>query len=246
MLALLLAESALLLPASSRYTRPALPPLWARAEAASSHAALLPPPDDLSDHAMLSIVLSETSDEQTNELVWKYLGYTRGPDGEWDASAVFPNWRKKYPTPPDLIGVTRTYSREVDEPVLRAVQSLQRSVPTEHKDNLRQCLKPLGWAGFKMEGLTPNMTRRAQAHLSTLPPFCALPLPASSLLPPAFSCLHSHLPPCSQVAQWLIYYRNALHGVPLEELRRRKEARAAAEAAATQLPPTGTTKQSVI
>lgn len=118
MLALLLGGSALLLPASSRYTRPALPPLLARAAAADSNAALLPPPDDLSDEAMLSIVLSETSDQQTNELVWKYLGYTRGADGEWDASAVFPNWRKKYPTPPDLIGVTRTYSREVDEPVL--------------------------------------------------------------------------------------------------------------------------------
>ena len=54
----------------------------------------------------------------------------------------------------------------------------------------------------------------------------------------------------SQVAQWLIYYRIALHGVSIDELRRRKEARAAAEeearAANQQVPPTGTTKQSVI
>ena len=89
------------------------------------------------------------------------VGFIR-PIGEWDASAVFPKWAKKYPQPPDLIGVTRTYERAVDEPVLRAVQALQRSVPTEHKDNLRQELRPLGWAGFKMAGLTPNMTRRAQ------------------------------------------------------------------------------------
>lgn len=65
-----------------------------------------------------------------------------------------------------------------------------------------------------MEGLTPNMTRRAQ------------------------------------VANWLIYYREALHGVPIEELRRRKAARAAQEEAAhaanQQIAPTGTTKQSVI
>jgi len=42
-------------------------------------------------------------------------------------------------------------SREVDEPVLRAVQSLQRSVPREHKDQLKAALRPLGWSGFKME-----------------------------------------------------------------------------------------------
>ena len=52
------------------------------------------------------------------------------------------------------------------------------------------------------------------------------------------------------MAQWLIYYRKVLHGVSLDELRRRKEARAAAEAdaraAKQQVPPTGTTKQSVI
>ena len=30
------------------------------------------------------------------------------------------------PQPPDLIGVTRTYERAVDEPVLRAVQALQK------------------------------------------------------------------------------------------------------------------------
>ena len=52
------------------------------------------------------------------------------------------------------------------------------------------------------------------------------------------------------MAQWLIYYRKALHGVPVEELKRRKAARAAAEEAAraesVNVPPTGTTKQSVI
>lgn len=57
--------------------------------------------------------------------------------------------------------------------VLRAVQSLQRSVPTEHKDNLKQCLKPLGWKGFKMEGLTPNKTRRAQVASHSRPPSTA-------------------------------------------------------------------------
>merc|ERR1719502_909176 len=154
---------------------------------AGPRTAMLPPPEDLADEVLLSIVQSEMPDDEVNALVWKYLGYKfDDAKGEWDTSAVFPNWREKYPQPPDLIGVTRTYTREVDEPVLRAVQSLQRSVAMEHKNNLRAFLKPLGWNGFKMEGLTPNMTRRAQS------------------------------------ANWLCYYREALHGVPVEELRRRR------------------------
>ena len=187
-----------------------------------------PAPDDLADDVMLKIVLQQIPDEEVNNLVWKYLGYQYDDDEKsWDVTSVFPKWAAKYPTPPDLVGVTRTYSREVDEPVLRAVQSLQRSVPTEHKDNLRAFLKPLGWTGYKMAapaypgattGLTPNMTRRAQA------------------------------------AQWLLYYREALHGVPLDELKRRRDARAAQEATREAeanargevIAPTGTTKQSVL
>lgn len=98
--------------------------------------------------------------------------------------------------------------------MLRAVQSLQRSVALEHKDNLKSFLQPLGWKGFKLDGLTPNKTRRAQ------------------------------------VANWLFYYREALHGVPVEELKRRRAERAAAEqaaqAAGQAVAPTGTTGQSVV
>uniref|UniRef100_A0A7S0JEB5 Uncharacterized protein n=1 Tax=Calcidiscus leptoporus TaxID=127549 RepID=A0A7S0JEB5_9EUKA len=171
----------------------------------------MPPPDDISDEVLLKIVLQETTDEETNALVWKYLGYRRSTQTDaWDATFVFPKWAERYPQPPDLIGVTRTYTREVDEPVLRAVQSLQRSVPTEHKKGLVRTLKPLGWSGYILDGLTPNKTRRAQ------------------------------------VANWLLYYRTALHGVPLDELQRRKAERAAVEAQAPARPPTGTTKQGVI
>ena len=91
--------------------------------------AALPAPEDLSDVALKRIVLSETTDAEVNELVWKYLGYVRAADGSWDASGVFPNWAARFPSPPDLVGVTRTYTREVDEPVLRAVQAVQKSVP---------------------------------------------------------------------------------------------------------------------
>ena len=105
-------------------------------------------------------------DVEVNELVWKYLGYRRGDDGGWsvegggwNGDGVFPNWAKNHPvaaragydvpTPPDLVGVTRTYAREVDEPILRAVQALQRSVPRDHKDRLRPTLRPLGWWGWQ-------------------------------------------------------------------------------------------------
>lgn len=121
-------------------------------------------PEELSNEVLRDIVLQRVPDQEVNELAWRCLGYTPDPsvEGGWSSAGVFPNWRKNYPQPPDLVGVTRTYSREVDEPVLRAVQALQRSVPREHKDQLKPALKPVGWQGFKMEGLTPNMTRRAQ------------------------------------------------------------------------------------
>ena len=182
---------------------------------AGPRTAALPPPEDLSNEVLLTIVTSEMPDTEVNALVWKYLGYRYDQaTGAWDSSAVFPNWRKNYPAPPDLVGVTRTYTRQVDEPVLRAVQSLQKSVAKEHKNNLRVYLKPLGWNGYKMEGLTPNMTRRAQ------------------------------------VANWLCYYREALHGVSIDELRRRREERAKAEAerraAGEVIAPTGTASESVV
>ena len=55
------------------------------------------------------------SNLEVNALVWKYLGYRLDEaSGAWDARGVFPNWRARYPDPPDLIGVTRNYSKEVE------------------------------------------------------------------------------------------------------------------------------------
>lgn len=178
------------------------------------NTAGLPPPDDLADEVMLRIVQEEMWDVEVNALAWKYLGYRYDETTDsWDASGVFPNWRKKYPEPPDFIGISRNYSREVDLPVFNAIRALQRSVATEHKGNLRAFLRPLGWNGYKLQGLTPNMTRRAQ------------------------------------VANWLLYYREALHGVSIEELRRRREIRAAEEAARRAagevIAPTGTAAEAV-
>jgi len=68
--------------------------------------------EELSDEVLLSIVLQAMPDQEVNDLTWRCLGYRPTEAGGWDASEVFPNWRKKYPAPPDLVGVTRTYSRE--------------------------------------------------------------------------------------------------------------------------------------
>ena len=128
-------------------------------------------PDPLRDDVLLAVVNQEVSDEEVNRLVWRALGYRSAVelDAEtltatevWTPDDVFPNWKKSYPQPPDVIGVTRKYDPKVDAPVKAACAALTRSVPEEHKQGLKEALRPLGWKGFKMEGLTPNMTRRAQ------------------------------------------------------------------------------------
>ena len=128
-------------------------------------------PDPLSNEVLLSIVRSELADEEVNRLVWNALGYrsrveldaeTLTANEVWTPDEVFPNWAKTYPEPPDVIGVTRKYDPKIDAPVKAACAALTRSVPEEHKQGIKTTLTPLGWKGFKMEGLTPNMTRRAQ------------------------------------------------------------------------------------
>ena len=177
--------------------------------------------DPIRNEVLLQIVQSEMSDEEVNKLVWRCLGYemTIELDPEtltatemWQVSKkVFPNWAKRFPEPPDVIGVTRKYYPEIDQPVKEACASLTRSVSSEYKNGLKEQLKPLGWKGFKMEGLTPNMTRRAQA------------------------------------ANWLVYYRSELRGVPIEELKRRRELRRLKEIEeGEEKKPTGGSAQSVV
>ena len=128
-------------------------------------------PDPLGDDVLLSIVRSELEDDAVNRLVWRALGYRSRVDLDaetltavevWTPDEVFPNWKKNYPQPPDVLGVTRKYDPKIDAPVKAACAALTRSVPEEHKQGLKTTLRPLGWKGFTMDGLTPNMTRRAQ------------------------------------------------------------------------------------
>ena len=128
-------------------------------------------PDPLGDDVLLAIVRSELEDDAVNRLTWRALGYRARVDLDaetltavevWTPDEVFPNWKKRYPQPPDVLGVTRKYDPKIDAPVKEACAALTRSVPEEHKQGLKTTLRPLGWKGFTMDGLTPNMTRRAQ------------------------------------------------------------------------------------
>ena len=122
-----------------------------------------PKAEELSNENIIKIVQIECSDLEVNTLVWKCLGYRFNPETEeWGNDECFPNWKEKYPTPPDLIGMRRIYSREVDQISLRSNQALVRSVPAHAKQSLKTHLKPLGFRGYKYAELTPNKTRRAQ------------------------------------------------------------------------------------
>jgi hypothetical protein len=110
-----------------------------------------PTKEELSNEQMLKIVKSECSDLEANTLVWKCLGYRFDEESEeWSPKEVFPNWKERFPTPPDLIGMRRVYEREVDQPSLRSNQALVRSIPSDNKQSLKTHLKPLGWKGFQV------------------------------------------------------------------------------------------------
>lgn len=108
-----------------------------------------PTPEEMSNEQMLKIVKSQCTDLEVNTLVWKCLGYRFNEEEEkWEPTEVFPNWKEKYPEPPDFIGMQRVYSKEVDGPSLRSTQALVRSIPAGNKKFLIPQLKPLGWKGF--------------------------------------------------------------------------------------------------
>lgn len=118
--------------------------------------------EEISNLNLIKIVNLEATDLQCNQLCWKCLGYLYDPStGDYDNSNVFPKWREKYPNPPDVIGMKRIYSPDVDKPVRDASIALMRSIPRDFKGGVRSLEKD-GFRGFKLKELTPNKTRRAQ------------------------------------------------------------------------------------
>ena len=124
-----------------------------------------PSEEELSSENLVQIVQrrSNVTDLEVNTLVWKCLGYRFDPEaGEWTAREVFPNWKERFPDPPDLIGMQRIYAKEIDGEILKNNQRLTISIPVENKQSLKPFLKPYGFTGYKVSELTPNLTRRAQ------------------------------------------------------------------------------------
>jgi hypothetical protein len=114
---------------------------------------------ELVNENLLRILKMQCSDLEANTLVWKCLGYRfvdatdeseSESTGEWTAAEVFPKWKEKFPSPPDLIGMQRTYSKEIDQVVLKANQNLVRSIPVDNKQSLKVHLKPLGFTGYQV------------------------------------------------------------------------------------------------
>lgn len=157
--------------------------------------------EELLDENILKIVDLSASDEDCNTLAWKCLGYAYVEEqGVWNADNVFPKWRAKYPEPVDLIGVTRIYDPSVDMPVRKASIDLMRAIPRDFKGGIRTLQATVGFDGFKVNELTPRITRRAQ------------------------------------LCNFIMYYRERLHGKSLDELRAARMAEAPQPEAAASLP----------
>mmetsp|Transcript_8951 Transcript_8951/g.18595 ORF Transcript_8951/g.18595 Transcript_8951/m.18595 type:complete len:285 (-) Transcript_8951:42-896(-) len=124
-----------------------------------------PTAEELTNENLIQIVerRSNVTDLEVNTLVWKCLGYRFDPEKEeWGAPEVFPKWKERYPTPPDVIGMQRIYTKEIDGELIKNNQRLTNSIPVEFKQSLKTYLKPYGFNGYKLSELVPNMTRRAQ------------------------------------------------------------------------------------
>jgi Domain of unknown function (DUF1823) len=119
--------------------------------------------DELCNSNLVKIVNLECTDLECDQLAWKCLGYKfEESSNKFVLSPeVFPKWAAKYPEAPDLIGIARNYSPEIDKPVRDASMNLMRSIPRDYKGGVR-ALENEGFRGYKLKELTPNKTRRAQ------------------------------------------------------------------------------------
>ncbi|MCP9930286.1 DUF1823 family protein [Cyanobium sp. AMD-g] len=120
----------------------------AAAPAPGPDAAQAPFP--LSRPLLEAVLADRTSDRFVCRLIWPRLGYR--PDAEdlhWQAGPdTPPSWAEAFPQAPELIAERPASVR------------LTRSIPTEHKQLLKQ---QLGFAGYRIGGLYPRRTRRATA-----------------------------------------------------------------------------------
>lgn len=103
---------------------------------------------NLNTEIIWAILNDSVNDAVVNALVWKCLGYRCDDAGNWDITAVAPEWCEQYPEPPNFIE-----SRP-------ATIQLTRSIPPAYKQLLKE---KLGFKGYKVNELNPRLTRRATA-----------------------------------------------------------------------------------
>ena len=110
-----------------------------------------PTQEELTDENLYKIIDRTASDLDVNTLVWKCLGYRFDAEAQtWTTAEVFPKWKELYPDPPDMIGMQRIYSKDVDGPCLRNNQALVRSIPVDDKKSyLKEYMKPFGFTGYQ-------------------------------------------------------------------------------------------------
>lgn len=111
-----------------------------------------PTDEELTDENLYKIIERKANDLEVNTLVWKCLGYRFDVDKEeWTSLEVFPKWKDRFPDPPDVIGMKRVYSKDVDGPSLRNNQALVKSIPVDNKKSyLKEYMKPFGFTGYKV------------------------------------------------------------------------------------------------
>jgi hypothetical protein len=110
-----------------------------------------PNKEELTDENLFKIIDRTASDLEVNTLVWKCLGYRFDAEAqEWTTAEVFPKWKERYPTPSDVVGMQRIYSKDVDGPCLRNNQALVRSIPVDNKKSyLKEYMNPFGFTGYQ-------------------------------------------------------------------------------------------------
>ena len=126
----------------------------------------------ISRKILFLILEDKVSDIFVCELVWERLFYIKQPsmDG-WISSSLTPSyWSEKFSKAPQIISERS------------ASVHLTRSIPKDHKQNLK---KILNFKGYKINELYPRRTRRATAvnwliywsfdSSSSLDDFCKLP-----------------------------------------------------------------------
>jgi len=185
--------------------------------------------EELADSNLVKIVTEEATDEEANALGWKCLGYRliNRDTEDWTAPSnynsanVFPKWKAKYQSPPDVLGDINIYLR-TNYRCTRAVTSIS-SVELVFYDFLRAvvscgCIgvqriydpavdKPVRDASMDLMRSIPRDYKGGVRSLASVG-FKGWKL--SQLTP--------NKTRRAQLVNWIIYYRDKLHGKSVEEL----------------------------